>query len=113
MKYKNLHDLNTYQCHRNEVYLSGKDEDGKDFTIVFDTIELISWLDTPYMKEQAIKHIKEIGEVPNKINPKMKLSKEELMDCYEEEERSECCGAEFQPDSDLCPECKEHTGREI
>ena len=78
MKYKNLHDIYTYQCHRNEVYLGGKDEDGKDFTIVFDTIELIFWLDIPYMKEQAIKHIKEIGEVPNKINPKMKLSKKEL-----------------------------------
>jgi len=78
MKYKNLHDINTYQCHRNEVYLGGKDEDGKDFTIVFDTIELIFWLDIPYMKEQAIKHIKEIGEAPNKINPKMKLSKKEL-----------------------------------
>ncbi len=65
MKYKNLHDLNTYQCHRNEVYLSGKDENGEDFTIVFDTIELISWLDIPYMKEQAIKHIKEIGEDEN------------------------------------------------
>jgi len=67
MKYKNLHDLNTYQCHRNEVYLSGKDEDGKDFTIVFDTIELISWLDFPYMKEQAIKHIQEIGEPENPL----------------------------------------------
>ena len=33
----------------------------KDITIVFDTIELLEWLDTKYMKEQAIKHIKEIG----------------------------------------------------
>jgi len=41
----------------------------------------------------------------------MKLSKKELG--VEEEERSECCGTEFQPDSDLCPDCKEHTGREI
>ena len=95
MKYKNLHDINTYQCHRNEVYLGGKDEDGKDFTIVFNTIELLEWLDTPHMKEQAIKYIEEMR----------------LID--EEEERSECCGAEFQPDSDLCPDCKEHTGREI
>ena len=65
MKYKNLHDINSYQCHRNEVYLSGTDENGKELTIVFDTIELISWLDLPYMKEQAIKHIKEIGEDEN------------------------------------------------
>tara|TARA_R110002020_G_scaffold363540_1_gene575834 strand:- start:962 stop:1192 length:231 start_codon:yes stop_codon:yes gene_type:complete len=65
MKYKNLHDINSYQCHRNEVYLSGKDENGKELTIVFNTIELLEWLDLPYMKEQAIKHIKEIGEDEN------------------------------------------------
>ena len=34
MKYKSIHDINTYQCHRNEVYLSGKDEYGKDITLV-------------------------------------------------------------------------------
>ena len=65
MEYKNLHDINTYQCHRNEVYIVGKDENGKDFTIVFDTIELLEWLDISYMQEQAIKHIKEIGEDEN------------------------------------------------
>ena len=27
-------------------------------------------------------------------------------------EVSECCGAEFEDDSDICPECKEHTGRD-
>jgi hypothetical protein len=80
--------------------ISGKDETGKNITIVFNTIELLEWLDLSYMKEQAIKHIEEIGEDPNK-------------NAEEEEERSECCGAEFQPDSDLCPDCKEHTGREI
>ena len=67
MKTKHLHDFNTYYCYRNEVVISGKDENGKDFTIVFDTIELISWLDLPYMKEQAIKHIKEIGEPENPL----------------------------------------------
>ena len=67
MKYKNLHDINTYQCHRNEVYLGGKDENGKNITIVFDTIELLEWLDLSYMKEQAIKHIEEIGEPENPL----------------------------------------------
>jgi len=75
MKYKNLHDINSYQCHRNEVYLSGKDENGKDFTIVFDTIELMSWLDLPYMKEQAIKYIKEIGESENPLKSREKFLK--------------------------------------
>tara|TARA_Y100000310_G_scaffold149029_1_gene148331 strand:+ start:7034 stop:7333 length:300 start_codon:yes stop_codon:yes gene_type:complete len=65
MKTKTLHYINSYQCHRNEVYLVGKDEYGKDFTIVFGTIELLECIDIPYMKEQAIKHIKEIGEGEN------------------------------------------------
>ena len=29
MKYKNLHDINTFSCSDNEVYLAGKDENGK------------------------------------------------------------------------------------
>ena len=75
MKYKNLHDINTYQCHRNEVYLGGKDENGKNITIVFDTIELLEWLDLSYMKEQAIKHIEEIGEPENPLKSKEKFLK--------------------------------------
>ena len=75
MKYKNLHDINTYQCHRNEVYLGGKDENGKNITIVFNTIELLEWLDLSYMKEQAIKHIEEIGEPENPLKSKEKFLK--------------------------------------
>lgn len=30
-----------------------------------------------------------------------------------EDEMSLCCGATFMDDSDICPECLEHTGREI
>ena len=65
MKFKNLHDINTFQCHRNEVYLAGKDENGKDITIVFNTIELLEWLDTKHMKEEAIKYIQDIGQDEN------------------------------------------------
>tara|TARA_R100001510_G_C7656230_1_gene216042 strand:+ start:2232 stop:2435 length:204 start_codon:yes stop_codon:yes gene_type:complete len=65
MKYKNLHDINTFQCHRNEVYLAGKDENGEDITIVFNTIELLEWLNTKHMKEQAIKYIQDIGQDEN------------------------------------------------
>jgi len=75
MKYKNLHDINTYQCHRNEVMISGKDENGKNITIVFNTIELLEWLDLSYMKEQAIKHIEEIGEPENPLKSKEKFLK--------------------------------------
>jgi hypothetical protein len=65
MKYKNLHDINTFQCHRNEVYLAGKDENGKEITIVFNTIELLEWLHTKHMKEEAIKYIQDIGQDEN------------------------------------------------
>ena len=57
MIYKNLHDINTFSCSDNEVYLSGKDEDGKDFTIVLSSFELLEWLDIKYIKEQTLKYI--------------------------------------------------------
>tara|TARA_R100001530_G_C4281095_1_gene145574 strand:- start:707 stop:895 length:189 start_codon:yes stop_codon:yes gene_type:complete len=31
----------------------------------------------------------------------------------DEEEKSECCGATFIEDYDICPKCLEHTGRKI
>jgi len=58
MKYKNLHDINTFACSDNEVYLSGTDENGKDFTIVLNAFELLEWLDIKYIKKQTIKYVK-------------------------------------------------------
>ena len=60
MKYKNLHDINTFACSDNEVYLAGKDEHGKDFTIVLNAFELLEWIDVKYIKKQTIKYIKEL-----------------------------------------------------
>jgi len=60
MKYKNLHDINTFACSDGEIYLSGKDEDGENITIVFDSYELLQWLDIKYIKKQTIKHIKKL-----------------------------------------------------
>ena len=60
MKYKNLHDINTFACSDNEVYLSGKDENLKDFTIVLNAFELLEWLDIKYIKKQTIKYVKEL-----------------------------------------------------
>ena len=45
MIYKNLHDINTFQCLDNELYLVGKDENGDDFTIVFDAFNFLEWID--------------------------------------------------------------------
>ena len=60
MKYKNLHDINTFACSDNEIYLSGTDENGEDLTIVLNAFELLEWLDIKYIKEQTIKYIKEL-----------------------------------------------------
>jgi ABC-type nitrate/sulfonate/bicarbonate transport system ATPase subunit len=60
MKYKNLHDINTFACSDGEIYLSGKDEDGENVTIVFDSYELLQWLDVKHIKKQTIKHIKKL-----------------------------------------------------
>jgi len=63
MKWKHLHDINTFSCSDNEVFLSGKDENGEDTTIVFSAFEFISWItkdEIKYIKEQTIKHIKEL-----------------------------------------------------
>ena len=60
MTYKNLHDINTFACSDNEVYLAGKDEHGKDFTIVLNAFELLEWVDVKYIKKQTIKYIKQL-----------------------------------------------------
>ena len=59
--YSNLHDINTFMSTKdNETYLSGMNEYGEPTTIVFNTIELLEWLDVDYMKKQTIEYIKSI-----------------------------------------------------
>lgn len=63
MQYSHFHDINTFSCSDNEIYIVGKDENGDDKTIVFSAFEFLSWVDTQtinYIKEQTIKHIKEL-----------------------------------------------------
>jgi hypothetical protein len=60
MKYKNLHDINTFSCSDNEIYLSGTDENGEDLTIVLNAFEALEWLDIKYIKKQTIKYIKKL-----------------------------------------------------
>jgi len=58
---KRLHDINSFMSTPdNETYLVGKDEYGKDFTMVFNTIELLEWLDKGYMKKQVKEYIKNL-----------------------------------------------------
>jgi len=59
--HKRMNDINTFQCHKRELYLRGTDEFGKDFQIEFDALDFIEWIDTEhleYIKEQLVKHIK-------------------------------------------------------
>lgn len=61
MKYKRINDINTLQAsNENELYISGKDEQGKDITIVFDSFNFLQWIDKQtikYIKKQTIKYI--------------------------------------------------------
>lgn len=55
---KRLHDIDTFMASEdNETILSGKDEYGKDFMIIFNTVELLEWLDLEHMKKQSLKYI--------------------------------------------------------
>ena len=59
---KRMHDINTFMATEdNETYLVGKDEYGKELTIIFNTIELLEWLDIRYMKSQSNKYINDLN----------------------------------------------------
>ena len=58
---KAMNDISSFQAYKNEVYLVGKDEHGKDFQVCFDAYDFLKWIDTEhleYIQEQLIKHIK-------------------------------------------------------
>jgi hypothetical protein len=60
--HKRLHEINTFQCVDNELYLRGKDEMGADLTICFDAFNFLEWIDKEqieYIKKQTIKYIQE------------------------------------------------------
>ncbi len=60
--HKSLRDINTFQCVDNELFLRGKDEWGKDFTICFDAFNFLEWIDKEhieYIKQKVIQYIEE------------------------------------------------------
>mgnify|MGYP003148961599 CR=1 FL=1 len=61
-KYIGFHNIQTYAVNRNETYLGGINSDGEDVTLVFNTIDLLEWLDIDYMRKEAIKHIKQLNK---------------------------------------------------
>ena len=58
MQNKRLNDINTFMSTEdNETILQGTDEYGEDFSITFNTIELLDWLDIEHMKNKAKTYI--------------------------------------------------------
>tara|TARA_R100000808_G_C2133673_1_gene142357 strand:- start:712 stop:915 length:204 start_codon:yes stop_codon:yes gene_type:complete len=63
INFTHIHDLNTLSCDNNEVFLSGKNEEGEDVTLVFSAFEILSWFDRQtinFIKEKTIEHINEL-----------------------------------------------------
>lgn len=60
-EYIGIHDIDTYQTYRNETYISATNSNGKETTLVFNTIELLEWLDIDHMKKEAIKYINDLN----------------------------------------------------
>ena len=61
MIYKAINDINTFSSDLdNETCLVGTDEYGNDITVIFDTIDLLHWIDIKYMKRQSKKYINEL-----------------------------------------------------
>ena len=54
---KRLHSINAFTSLDNKTTLIGRDEEGDEFQIWFDTFELLSWLEIKYMKEKVKEHI--------------------------------------------------------
>ena len=58
---KRINDINTLAASvDNETYIIGTDEFGDELTIVFNTIDLLHWIDSDtieYMKKQSQKYI--------------------------------------------------------
>ena len=50
--------IHTFCAHENEVAIGGTDEHGNDLCVWFDAYEFINWVDTDYIKEKLIEHIK-------------------------------------------------------
>jgi hypothetical protein len=58
--HKRLHEINTFQCLDNELYLRGKDEYGQDFQICFDAFNFLEWIDKEqidYIKQKVIEYV--------------------------------------------------------
>ena len=62
-KIKNIHDLTTFYCigEHNEVFISGKDENGENITLVFNAFEFIDTVDIEHIKAKVISYIENLN----------------------------------------------------
>ena len=61
-KYIGFHNISNYGTIKNETYVGGVNSNGEDVTLVFNTIDLLEWLDINHMKEEAKKYINELNK---------------------------------------------------
>jgi len=131
-RYLAIHDINTFQSHENEVYLSGKDHHGEDITLVFNAFELLEWLHIDEIRASVLKYVKEIN-VEHPDNKALKDVDKVIEKTWaeggvdrewekgviaklpheidEKEIERSCCGDEITgiyEDIQICPTCKEH-----
>lgn len=57
---KRLHFINSLFYTEGDVNLTGLDEFGKEFSITISIFEVLEWVNTTELKEEAIKYINEI-----------------------------------------------------
>jgi len=61
-KIEYIHDLNTFQCCDNEVYLRGTDNKGENILVVFPADEILTWIDMGYIREKVLEHYTNINK---------------------------------------------------
>ena len=60
-QYVEIVELHTFATTaENETYIAGMDEDGRDVTVVLNTIDLLRWIDIREMKTQAKAYIDQL-----------------------------------------------------
>ena len=60
MEIKRLNIRSFHATDYNETFLTGTDENGKELQIVFNTIEILEFIDKDYLKEKLSNYIKNL-----------------------------------------------------
>jgi peptidase E len=79
-----LHSINTFACHDNEVYIRAVNNRGVDTLLVIPADEVLEWVDISYVREQVIKHYRNINkeDVIDEV-------RQQIIDTYKTQEEAE------------------------